>query len=400
MPTLTITIEDNSPLLNYDGFNWGGSLDDNMASRYSESTFTRTSITSAQMSFEYNGTNVQVYGAQRSNHGQYQVSIDGTLLDPQNGNAGGDGNYKASLYRSENLAQGSHKLTLSNRDPDKWLDVDFVTWTVVFGDPKEALVTNTIDDTSPLFHYSGNDWSPFPANSGKFFAGTGHSTFTFNATASLTFVGEAISLYGQVTPNGAPYTIELDNNPPTNYNASRVESYQMLLYHANNLGGGNHTLTFRCTPSGSQLCALDYVNVYNSASNPASNSPSSGSSARTGLSIGDVIGIALGSVAVAIALVIVALYVIWRKKGGTLFGRHHQPAYATVSSFGPPMVQTPQAISNDSSASIPPPQSQGGSVTSPVYSRNQLRTTGSVAPFHTPHASQEGVSDAFLDRGT
>src|SRR6266478_9421512 len=84
----------------------------------------------------------------------------------------------------------------------------------------------------------------------------------------LTFIlGDAISLYGLVNTTGAPYLVQVDNNTSSSYDARRTESFQKLLYHANNLGPGSHTLTFTCQPPAQQTCGIDYALVYSTAGN-------------------------------------------------------------------------------------------------------------------------------------
>lgn len=86
-----------------------------------------------------------------------------------------------------------------------------------------------------------------------------------------TLSGDAISLYGPVGLNGSSYTVQMDDSTSTSYNALRSIGYQMLLYHTNNLGPGNHTLMFTCLPVQEQICGIDYVNIYRTATNDSTN---------------------------------------------------------------------------------------------------------------------------------
>jgi len=325
MPTLTTTIEDISPLLSYNGWVPGSSADDGSCSLYSDSNFMKTNTQNTTMTFTYNGTDLTLYGAQRSNHGNYQVVVDGTANSPQSGyNA--QGNFQVVLFQSHGLSQGNHTVTLTNQGANSlYLDIDFVTWTSTFGNASDPLGIITVDDQDASFVYSGSDWSNSPTDVGKYFAGTGHSTSTYNATAQVTFSGDAISLYGPVGASGSPYNVQMDNSKPVSYNANRAEGYQVLLYHANNLGSGNHTLVFTCTPVQSQFCAVDYINIYGTAgSSSSSTTPgfdssqggtgSASHSNNSALSAGDIVGIVLGSVAVVVAGAIVALYIVARRK--------------------------------------------------------------------------------------
>jgi hypothetical protein len=75
-----------------------------------------------------------------------------------------------------------------------------------------------------------------------------------------------VSLYGPVSSNGSQYYISLDGNSV--FNASTFsECYrpQTLLYHATNLGEGQHkvNISFQADLPESTL-AIDYANVYSS----------------------------------------------------------------------------------------------------------------------------------------
>ncbi|KAF8634680.1 hypothetical protein AX15_000781 [Amanita polypyramis BW_CC] len=340
MPTLTITIEDNSPLLTYNGWIIGASNGpDSLVTSYSERNFMGTSSQNTTMTFQFTGMDVMLYGAQRGNHGNYQVSVDNQTHGSQNGYAPDPGNFQVLLFESHGTDQGDHVLTITNLE-NKWLDIDFVTWTAAFGDPNAKLAIATVDDNDGAFKYSGSDWSTSPTDVGKYFGGTGHTTMNYNATVEFAFsiplfdlcAGDAISLYGPVGSNGAPYNVQIDDKPATSYQANRSPAFQMLLYHANNLGSGNHTLTFTCQPVQQQLCGIDYVNIYSTATNGSSaigaTSPNASNSNSSHLSAGDIVGIVLGSAALLVAIGAAGFYIMLRKKGGSLFGT--QRAYSSV----------------------------------------------------------------------
>ncbi|KAF8346320.1 hypothetical protein F5887DRAFT_961364 [Amanita rubescens] len=327
MPTITTTIEDNSPLLYYDGWTVGGYPPgaDSLTTEYSESNFMGTTAQNASMTFRYCGTDVQLYGAQRGNHGRYQVTLDNFTYSPQSGFAPDPGNFQVVLFESHDVPQGNHTVIITNADNDKWLDIDFVTWTSTFGDPEAVLGVTAVDDGDSAFQYSSGDWTINPPNVGKYFSGTGHVTGNYNAKAQLTFSGDAISLYGPVGVNGSSYTVQINDSALVSYNSFRTIGYQMLLYHMNNLGPGNHTLTFLCLPVQQQICGIDYVNIYHTATNDSTYL--FGSSGSRSLSTGDVVGIAVGSAAALIALGVVVLYFTIRKKSAS------QSQYSAVNPF-------------------------------------------------------------------
>ncbi|KIL63932.1 hypothetical protein M378DRAFT_163893 [Amanita muscaria Koide BX008] len=324
MPNLTITIEDNSPLLSYDTNWYFGASDDNNTSLYLESNFMRVSKGGAKMTFRYTGTDVAAYGAKRGNHGRYQVAIDSTSFDPVSGAASGNGIYQALLFQSQGIKQGAHTFTITNLDDTQFLDIDFMTWNLTWGDPTAPLSISSIDDADPGWEWSGTDWSTSPSLVGRWYGATGHMTTNFGATAKMTFNGDAISLFGPVNTTGAQYSIAIDGGAPTTYDSSRTQSFQTMLFHGNNLGSGSHTLAFTCQANSLQSCGIDYAQVYSAANSTSSGSSSGSSSANptvtvtvtasaSNLSVGDIVGITLGSLAVVAALGVVAFYLTLRK---------------------------------------------------------------------------------------
>ncbi len=157
-----------------------------------------TTAQNASMTFKYIGTDVQLYGAQRGNHGRYQVTLDNFTYSPQSGYAPDPGNFQVVLFESHDVQQGNHTVTITNVDNDKWLDIDFVrsspyltaktlnhysfqvTWNSTFGDPEAALGVTAVDDGDSGFQYSAGDWTINPPNLGKYFSGTGQCVVIWN----------------------------------------------------------------------------------------------------------------------------------------------------------------------------------------------------------------------------
>lgn len=85
-----------------------------------------TQVANASISFSFFGSALQLYGAERPNHGLYQVTIDSRVYAPVNGsvNAGSEA-FQTSLFRTAALASGFHKLTVVNLGTTQF-DVDFV----------------------------------------------------------------------------------------------------------------------------------------------------------------------------------------------------------------------------------------------------------------------------------
>lgn len=266
MPSFTATIQDYSPLISYDS-NWhAGSSNDNRLDRYSDNSMMLTNVTGASATFRFNGTAVNVYGAKRSNHGSYQVTLDGTTFPTETGR-NDTGIYQALLFSSITLEQGFHELVLTNKGADDhlFLDIDFITWQTNIGNVNESLVVNTVQDTDPSFIYSPlSAWSSSPEHSDFYFGSTGHSSVESGSVLTYSFSGEGVSLYGPVGPGYAAFSAQLGGGPSVNSTAIRTSFVpQVLLYHADGLGSGQHVLKMMMQPSDDdQELAVDFANVY------------------------------------------------------------------------------------------------------------------------------------------
>ena len=84
-----------------------------------------TQVANATFSFTFYGTGVQLYGAERADHGLYQVTINTRLYDPVNGQANGTQHFQTSLFGTVALANGFHTVKVQNLGTTK-LDLDFV----------------------------------------------------------------------------------------------------------------------------------------------------------------------------------------------------------------------------------------------------------------------------------
>jgi len=305
MPSFVTTIEDFSPLIVYSP-DWaqGSSQSDNLASSYSASSFFATSTSGGTASFTFNGTGIELFGAERSNHGLYVVTLDGTQYPPASGESANP-TFQATLFSQTDLTQGLHTVTLQNDGSSgQFVDLDYITWYGNIGENDEPLSVITVQDDDPSFVYSSNDWSDTPSNLGFFSGSSGHSTSTPGASLTYTFQGAGVSLYGPVGPNYAPFAIEL-NGASLSFSAHKSQNAsQVLLYHADNLGAGPHTLSLLFQPSATgQIFAIDYAEVFTTPSIQASFSNGSSDS----LSGGGIAGLVIGLLAFSAIL----LFGLW-----------------------------------------------------------------------------------------
>ena len=84
-----------------------------------------TQVANASVSFTFFGSALQLYGAERANHGLYQITIDSHVYPPANGSVNGADVFQAPLFQTAALKSGSHKLTVVNLGTTKF-DLDFV----------------------------------------------------------------------------------------------------------------------------------------------------------------------------------------------------------------------------------------------------------------------------------
>ncbi|KAF7428041.1 hypothetical protein PC9H_007260 [Pleurotus ostreatus] len=136
---------------------------------YSQSSFTVSNTQDASLSFSFNGTAVEIFGAKRGNHGDYQITID-NVTSTSSGRAD-PSVFKTSLFSISNLAQGIHTVTLTNKPTDNnhnFVDIDFVS------QDDDKLMVKTYQDTDPSFSYTPpNVWTTNPDQIGLFNAGSG-----------------------------------------------------------------------------------------------------------------------------------------------------------------------------------------------------------------------------------
>lgn len=86
----------------------------------------------------------------------------------------------------------------------------------------------------------------------------------------LTFIGAAVAIYGSVGPQGAPYTVQLDNGATANYSSfKQFNRPQTLLFQDGNFSSGAHTVRLTSEAGNSSLLmglAIDYALVFSTPS--------------------------------------------------------------------------------------------------------------------------------------
>ncbi|KAG1771828.1 hypothetical protein EDD22DRAFT_862750, partial [Suillus occidentalis] len=306
MSSVLYLVDDKSPLIHYDS-TWGsGNSQDSLADQYFRGTFQTSNITGSVATFSFNGTAFWIYGAKRTNHGTFTVTVDGASFAGNTGLSNVN-LFQQVLFNQSGLTQKLHTVSLTNTATGSlYVDIDMVVWQTEFNETQ--LVTETVDDADPRFQYQELAWNTNPTNLNLFNNGTGHSTSVSDASVTLIFSADSVSIFGTVGPNNGLYTVSLDSQQATQYNATTyLTFYEVMLYHADNLGSGQHQLTITNLPeTNGQTLNIDYALLTSSSSGSpvGSSTPSDPSSVNivsgsSGLGSGAIAGIV---VAVGIAL--------------------------------------------------------------------------------------------------
>ncbi|KAJ6597567.1 hypothetical protein DFH09DRAFT_82528 [Mycena vulgaris] len=284
MPAANYTIDDVSPMIAYSGaWSAGDKATDPLATRYSNGgTFTLCTTTGSSAKFSFSGTQVWIFGAKRGNHGLYSVDMDGKTTQYDGFSAN---DTFTSLFDSGSLKQGQHTVVITNTMNDTkrpYLDIDYITWSTDLATDSKNI---TLEDSTSQFSYQpSNTWkTDLPSEMSGFQGSSGHLTQEKDASATLSFSGDNVALFGAVGPALGPYGIKVDGGALVTFNATKQNyAAQIALYRADNLGAGDHTLQVINQPTSTgQGLAIDFALV---AGLPAS-SPSSTSSASASASI-------------------------------------------------------------------------------------------------------------------
>jgi len=195
-----------------------------------------------------------------------------------------------------------------------------------------SISNTTIDDTDSRFTYAPSDidWEVVTRpNLNK--NDTLHVTQTQGASATIPFSGNAVAVYGTVSPDHADIQVSLDGQNTTVQGGAGgfagALHTQTLLYYADNLGPEQHQLVLSAdqTPSTGQFMDVDAVTIFSSAGGNSSNgannaSPSSSnngnnfaSTSRASRHIPVIVGAAVCAVVLTL-LMIFLLFIFHRRR--------------------------------------------------------------------------------------
>jgi hypothetical protein len=74
-----------------------------------------------------------------------------------------------------------------------------------------------------------------------------------------------VTIFGPIDANSTAFTTSLDGGPSNTYTSFTdhpIRLPQTIIYHATNLGGGEHQVKLGYAEGGGQTLAIDYANVY------------------------------------------------------------------------------------------------------------------------------------------
>ncbi|KAK0461313.1 uncharacterized protein EV420DRAFT_1762598 [Desarmillaria tabescens] len=331
MASLNLTVEDGSPLIFYDPAGaWTDSPnDDSLLFNYSGMSLHTTSTEGATATISFHGTGLTIYGGHRPTYGTYTVSLDGQGLSK--GNASDIQASSTQLLATiSGLPDGNHTAVITNIGPA--IDIDYAIIECQIGSGSE-LITTVYDDSDSHISYLPSDSDWIVNNKPTFMNGTLHFTNVTDASASIYFAGDAVALYGTVSPDHANIRVSLDGRETTfsggsNGVVSSLHS-QVLLYSFNGLGPENHTLTVSADqePNTGPFIDIDAIIVYssngtnsdgeavNGARQPVASSLSSGASLPDRKSVGTraIVGAVLGGVC-GMALLAALFFLLYRRK--------------------------------------------------------------------------------------
>ncbi|KAF7315678.1 hypothetical protein MIND_00083400 [Mycena indigotica] len=326
--SFNLTIDDSSPLVSYgpSGAWQDASSKDTAGLAYTGGTIHTTTTRGATATIQFNGTGIEIYGSHRPSFGGYELSVDGKLITTGRSSSPGF-EIQQLLGSATGLSNGPHTAVLTSTGVG--MDIDWANVITQVGGAGSAVTTTVFDDANSAMNYAGN-WAT--TNTDKYINGTLHYTQSPGSAASLQFVGNAVAIYGTVSPNHANMQVSIDGRPTlVNIPSSTISGLhaQTLLYYANNLDSSQHMLII--TNPGQQsgtgsFIDLDSITVYSASttagdaapiSNQASASTTSGipqPRPKSGLAVGAIVGIVLTVILLVLGLLGLMLFLGARRR--------------------------------------------------------------------------------------
>ncbi|WVQ81699.1 hypothetical protein IAT38_003824 [Cryptococcus sp. DSM 104549] len=128
----SLVFDDTSAYISYAGVGWDIQTNsDPFLDKYKNTTFHSTVVDGDTATIMFIGTDVQLFGGKRPNHGFYSGYIDGGDKQYFNGTARNPELYQTVLFEAHGLENKTHTVVLTNapswdRAGGSWMDLDFV----------------------------------------------------------------------------------------------------------------------------------------------------------------------------------------------------------------------------------------------------------------------------------
>ncbi|KAL0578300.1 hypothetical protein V5O48_003711 [Marasmius crinis-equi] len=365
-------------------------------------------------------TGIFMYGIDSADFGDYTVTVDGrdVSFKSANGNRGS----KKLLASAQGLNNGPHTATLVSSG-SKAINLDYMD--VQHEAPGSSMSTAVIDDNDPRVTYQPS--SAWNVNNGNdFMNNTLHFSQTNGSSASLTFTGQAIAVYGTVSFDHANVQVTLDGQSksfPANLGPTKSSSLhtQVLWYFAEALGPGQHSLSMISDVQQGTGPFIDVdafvVYTFNGANDSVDDSSNSSSGSRSNsVPKAAIIGASVGGGVVLIVLLVLLILFLRRRNGRKSRGEANSPTTPVLPfqtsqrpespfpavPFPPPFVKSHRSSDQHSIA----PSYYGSNLQPGVYnhSRADSATSGAsstvpILGIPKPPSSLRSTSPAGSDMG-
>jgi len=231
----------------------------------------QSTVAGATATFQFSGTSVTWIGARSNDGGTAEISVDGgpvrqidLVSRPQEKHT--------PVVTLHDLSPGQHTLTIrvtssapavvvvdafdveapivshkQENDPDvaytgTWIPPDLTNADPCAGNPDPACVSDPHEDHSGDWSGGGVQSAPEPVRGGARFTTTAGDALTF------TFRGTSVTWQSGRGPDFGIATVQVDGGPAVDVDTySPTPKFQEVLFRANGLANGKHTLTITAT---------------------------------------------------------------------------------------------------------------------------------------------------------
>ncbi|KAG8843084.1 hypothetical protein FRB96_004372 [Tulasnella sp. 330] len=269
-----VTIDDLIPVLNYTNpYDWQTPDPQSSAlaaasttNPWLEGTWHKTTVVNASVILNFEGPAIYIFGASGPQYGSYAVTVDDVQWTYSAHSATNASNPHL-LYGNPNLSYGTHQLTIRNLGAAHPSDegasallLDYILTTIQLAPPGATVTNTTVDANHPAVTYTGG-WTNKSNEDSR--NGTSFHTEKHGGSASISFKGSAVYIFGDSVNDQGPYSVVLDNGPIQTYGSLGggeggsgrfyMKTQPTLKYFASNLDSSQHTITVTSNVSSTGL---------------------------------------------------------------------------------------------------------------------------------------------------